>query len=118
MMKDSITDYLSEGIVEKGTVMKGQINYYAFDLPSSVNISAIEFFATVIQGDVSLLVSQTILYPTLRDLTNQKNDVIFSIFNNIVIREPLIKGGYYYIGVYGYELTDYTIGVAIERAKK
>ena len=62
--KDTIKQWLREGQIEKGTVMTGTINYYAFELPSDENIRKIEFYTTVLQGDISLIVSQKIPYPT------------------------------------------------------
>lgn len=45
-------------------------------------------------------------------------DVEYSIWYSVAIDGDRLTPGYYYIGVYGISMTDYNIGVAIERAKR
>jgi hypothetical protein len=45
------------------------------------------------------------------------NDMMLSFFNSVQVGEDNLKAGMYYIGVYGYAMTDFTIGVAISRVK-
>lgn len=104
--------------MEKGTVMQGSWNYYAFSLPSVENIIKIEFYATVIQGDVTLLLSQKKAYPSFEDYSDADNDIQYSIWNSIILSNEDIKEGFYYIGIYGNSMTDYSLGVAIERLKR
>lgn len=39
-----------------------------------------------------------------------------SLFGSYVLEGDQIKDGTYYIAIYGYEMTDYTISVAIQRS--
>ena len=111
--KDTIKQWLREGHMEKGTVMQGTWNYYAFQLPSIENLVRLEFYATVIQGDVTLLLSQKKAYPSFDDTTDDDSDIQYSIWNSVILSQEDIKAGFYYIGVYGNSMTDYSIGVAI-----
>lgn len=52
----------------------------------------------------------------MTDLSNN-NDIIFSLFNTVVIYKQNLKAGTYYIGIYGYAMSDYNIAVAISRSK-
>jgi hypothetical protein len=92
--------------------MKGEFNYFSFYLPTIENVTAIEFFTTIIQGDVSILVSTTIKYPTMEDMFNN-GDVEFGALTSVIMKGKKLKVGTYYIGVYGFAITDYTIGVAL-----
>lgn len=116
MSKNTITRQLREAASEKGTVGKGETVYYSFYLPSVDNVTAMEFFLTVIQGDVSVMVSTTVKYPSLDDLS-LNNDIVFGIMNSVIIEAGDLRVGTYYIGVYGYAITDFSIGVAIRRKK-
>lgn len=71
----------------------------------------------VIQGDASILMSNTIQYPRVTDI-GEDNDLMWSIYSTLEVSGSDLKVGTYYIGVHGYESTDYTIGVAISRVKK
>lgn len=62
------------------------------------------------------MVSKIIKYPSLDDLS-APNDIVFSIFNSIIIEKEDLRVGDYYIGVYGYAMTDFAIGVALSRKK-
>lgn len=82
------------------------------------DITKIEFYLTIIQGDALLLVSMNKTYPTAQDILKSDNDIRSSIWNAVVIDGEGIKVGTYHIGVYGDAMTDYSISVAISRAKK
>ena len=41
-----------------------------------------------------------------------------SVGGRIVIEGEKLKKGVYYVSVYGYEMTDYVIGIAYQRTKK
>lgn len=60
-----------------------------------------------------MLISRAVKFPEFEDLTG--NDVKINIFGHYVIEGDQLTSGIYYIAIYGYEITDYTISVAIQR---
>jgi hypothetical protein len=73
----------------------------------------LEFYATVIQGDITLLMSKKKPYPNFDDTSTPDIDIQYSIWNSIILEQEDLKEGIYYIGVYGNSMTDYSLGVAI-----
>lgn len=70
----------------------------------------------MLEGDISLLLSRKIKYPSF-DTYDQDPDIRFSVLGKIVIEGSNLTTGVYYASIYGYEISEYTISVAIQRKK-
>lgn len=59
------------------------MNYYAFDLPDVEGIVSLEFYVTVVQGEVTIMVSQKEAYPSF-ETNGNVSDVRYSFWNSLV----------------------------------
>jgi hypothetical protein len=62
------------------------------------------------------LVSKKIKYPSFDEMLSD-NDILFSYYNKVAVTGQDLSVGMYYVGIYGYSVTDFTVGVAISRNK-
>ena len=74
-----------------------------------------EIYTTVIQGDIAMLIARKNKFPEFETLSD--DDVEMNIFGHYVVEGNKLTKGIYYFAIYGYEVSDYTISVAIQRSK-
>ena len=63
---------MQEGVTVRGILLTGNYNYYSFTLAKTWNIKELQFFLTVITGDVLLIWSKTEKYPNLQHIEAKK----------------------------------------------
>ena len=106
---------LKEGFPVRDRTFVGNYRYYSFSLASKEDIEQIDFFLTIMTGDVILIWSKTEKYPTYEDIDKQK--AFTNETDSIILDKENIYEGIYYLSVYAFEVSEYTIGLAIERSE-
>ena len=115
---------LQEGTPHIDSVENKKLKYYKFTLmEDNDKISNVTFEISPLHGDADLYISrnESQKFPT-RDSCEQKSQRIGNLVDHLMFtRKPndtaVILNGTYYIGVYGYSFTTFSLLVTVHRSK-
>jgi hypothetical protein len=114
---------LQEGVATQGNVSAHAFKYYRFDVPDSKNL--IVFSATAVnEGDPDLYVSKPCVGGTSVESCDQRPNQTSAQWYSMRVGQDYIvidtddeynKAGSYFVGVYGYQHTTYSITASLMR---
>lgn len=94
-------------------IHNGQYKHYRFNLPDATDVKNVTFRMNTLHGDADLYVSRTHKKPNKHDY--EKNSLKITGMLDQVNFDNGTLATSYYIGVYGYQYSTYTLMVQVDR---